>query len=225
MTDKKIKAEVVSASNSRQSGRRSTDPATTPTTTPPSTGIRVPIFGAGEQTAASDTARPASTIEQDAIDLVKANQEIRAIYGSNTSPLGVRTLHPSGPFVGRPERTPAEQADHDYQLQLETRLLQHATKGIAYAERQRERARKPRAKVSDDGDTVSDILSQMMANAEFQSLSAKEAWAAFIGKLDLLNLNPTDTDDGCAYDTPDGKRRKMGFRTFQNRWSKARKSK
>lgn len=88
---------------------------------------------------------------------------------------------------------------------------------------QRERAKKPRRRVSDDGKTISGVIGRMALSREHEEESANELWPRFYGELDHLKLNPSEVNyptdpkkSAYEYDDAKGERRSISFGQFAN---------
>jgi hypothetical protein len=95
----------------------------------------------------------------------------------------------------------------------------HVTMGEGYSRQQSDKASKPRGKVSDDGETIGDIIGKIAVNAPKES--AKELWTRFYGELDRLNLDPREVNHPTdlkksviEYNDAKSKRRKITFGQF-----------
>ena len=64
---------------------------------------------------------------------------------------------------------------------------------VANGVAQSQRARKPRVKVGDDGETIRDIIGTLALANEYREESARKLWNRFYGELDSLALNPKET--------------------------------
>ena len=101
-----------------------------------------------------------------------------------------------------------------------------ATIGLKHREAQRQRAQRPRVKVTDDGQTIRQIVEQLARNPEYKEETAPELWRRFYAALDELGLDPkevmySERTPGYEY-TFRGIRRKMSYRQFANNVSVSR---
>lgn len=100
--------------------------------------------------------------------------------------------------------------------------------GIKHRREQSARARKPRGKVGEDGEPLSQIIGRLALSGD-QEESAKELWSNFYGELDGLLLKPVETQHPSdlkklAYEYgAEGGRKRITFGRFQNRVSAYRK--
>ncbi len=70
--------------------------------------------------------------------------------------------------------------------------------GFNFRQSQRNKAKKGRGKVSDDGETLGSIISGLALTKEFKEHSARELWPRLFAKLQEHELDPEDQD--CADD-------------------------
>lgn len=96
------------------------------------------------------------------------------------------------------------------------------TMGEDYSRQQSDKASKPRGKVSDDGETIGQIIGKMALSGD-QEESASDLWPSFYSKLEELGLSPHESNHltdpkKCAYEygTPNGERRSITFGQFAN---------
>lgn len=99
---------------------------------------------------------------------------------------------------------------------------------LALAEAQSERARKPRGKVGDEGQTLNQMIGALALNSP--ELTAKELWPRCFAQLDELGLSPKEIPYGSGsrksaylYDTSRGSKR-ITFGQFSNVVSKTRRT-
>ena len=99
---------------------------------------------------------------------------------------------------------------------------------LPYINAQRRRARRPRGKVTDDGETLNQVIEALVSKPEYRFLSTPELWPHFSSELDRLGLDPTETvhpsnqrKSAYAYDFND-KRKRITYGRFANLVSKYR---
>lgn len=64
--------------------------------------------------------------------------------------------------------------------------------GINYKETQRRRAKKPRSKITEDGQSVHAIIERLALSPEHRDETANELWLCFYNKLDEAKLRPNE---------------------------------
>lgn len=106
--------------------------------------------------------------------------------------------------------------------------IEFATK---YRQEQSCRARKPRGKVTEDGETISAIIGKLALSGE-QEESATELWPSLFAELDLRHLNPREKNDPkdprrsvIEYDNAKSERKAITFGRFANIVTNYRKKK
>jgi hypothetical protein len=59
---------------------------------------------------------------------------------------------------------------------------------------QRDRAKKPRVKLTEEGRSIRDVIKDIALHSEHRDKYAKELWPHFFAKLEQLDLEPTERD-------------------------------
>jgi hypothetical protein len=95
------------------------------------------------------------------------------------------------------------------------------TMGLRHQEAQRQRAQRSRVKVTEDGQTVRQVVEELARKPEHQQDSAPQLWRHFFAKLDQLGLDPSEVtcpDPAKTYYQYfyRDKRRKMTYGRFAN---------
>jgi hypothetical protein len=101
--------------------------------------------------------------------------------------------------------------------------------GKSYSQNQALKARQPRGKVSDNGETIGEIIRELAISATHEDELTKELWPHFHSELDRLNLNPRESNHPTdpnrkeiKYDFKDG-RKSITYGQFANSVSRHRK--
>ena len=112
------------------------------------------------------------------------------------------------------------------------KILPKFSIGIEYCDSQKRKAKKPRGKISEGGQTVSGIISHLAQSVEYTDDGAPELWNRFYGLLDDERLDPKESVSCCdskksyiEYDGADGRRKQITFGRFSNAVSENRKDK
>jgi hypothetical protein len=63
--------------------------------------------------------------------------------------------------------------------------------GLAFKKQQRERAKKPRVHITEENETMRDIVSRIVANPEYRDYEANELWSHLYSALDQSRLKTT----------------------------------
>lgn len=107
-------------------------------------------------------------------------------------------------------------------------IRKFAQLGTRYSQTQRERAGKPRGKVSENGETIDQIIGRIASVNREES--AKQLWTRFFGELDGLHLEPNELDhltdpkkSAYEYTGANGDRKSISFGQFANVVSAYRK--
>ena len=107
-----------------------------------------------------------------------------------------------------------------------------AESGLKFLEAQADRARKPRGKITEDGETIGSIIKNLALSVENQGESAKSLWPRLYAELEERGLAPQDIDgNGSDLRTTkylyfaNDERRSITFRQFANCVSDSRKRK
>lgn len=87
-----------------------------------------------------------------------------------------------------PRRSEAFAVVNDF---ITTKLAHGA---LRYNELQRNKARKPRGKVSEDGETLSDVVAALITRPELKDAKLSELWDHLHGELDRHHLSPRDIE-------------------------------
>lgn len=99
--------------------------------------------------------------------------------------------------------------------------------GKKFKKTQSTKAKKSRGKLTDEGDTMSDIIRKLAISEKYSEESAKDLWGHMFAKLDELSLNPEEFygDSKKATYSYDFKsaRKQIAFGTFSNNVSRFRK--
>lgn len=111
-------------------------------------------------------------------------------------------------------------------------LVEDAKKGEAFSQTQSARAKKPRGKIGEGGETtISNLIKTLATASEYKDDTAKELWGHFYSRLDELHLDPKETENPAEpakgtieYDAASGKRGKITFGRFANSVAENRKS-
>jgi hypothetical protein len=126
------------------------------------------------------------------------------------------------------DEPPASRDKEDAWRYVNDSMIAHAaTAGLKHREAQRRRAQRPRVKVTDDGQTIGQMVEQLIRNPEHKDETARELWPQFYAALDKLGLDPQEVPYSDTYKYTFGKKqRKMSYRQFANivSASRARKS-
>lgn len=100
------------------------------------------------------------------------------------------------------------------------RTAQQINMGKKHSQSQSRKARRPRGKVSDDGETIRDVIRRIASREPDEG--AKALWPRFLGELDRRQLDPVEeghpTDEkksAVKYDNVDGERKSMTFGRFE----------
>ena len=122
-------------------------------------------------------------------------------------------------------------------LLTDDHLAAQVIKGKKYREHQSRIAKKPRGRVGDDGETMSEIIDSLTGveyneeMEEFVELSVKDIWMHFWSKLDGKGLNPKEVEhptdlrkNYIEYDFQ-GERKSITYGRFANRVTKHPKKK
>jgi hypothetical protein len=94
---------------------------------------------------------------------------------------------------------------------------------------QRDRARKPRGKVTVDGKTITRVITELALKPEYREERAKGLWRHFHAELDRLELDPEEKDDSAnsensSYEYDFGNGRKLiSYRRLANIVSNCRR--
>lgn len=107
---------------------------------------------------------------------------------------------------------------------------------IAIAERarqaQRQRAKKSRGRLTDDGVTVRQVIQDLASKPQHIDAETKQLWPHFFAELDALGLDPYEAAPGSdaakwkiSYDNVKGMRRTITFGRFANVVSEVRRRK
>jgi hypothetical protein len=124
---------------------------------------------------------------------------------------------------------PPESRDRDDARQLVSVTLAAPVyrSGLKYRHAQSERARRPRGRLTDEGETMSEVVRRLALKPERRNDTAWELWSHLHAELDDLRLAPQLIDNPelgksfCTYDFKDG-RKKITFGQFANLVSGAR---
>jgi len=118
-----------------------------------------------------------------------------------------------------PNRTQA----WDYVARIEAEPIYRL--GMKTSQNQKERAAKPRGKVGDNDETVSDIIQDLLNKPEYRAQSAKELWPHFLSSLKDHGLDPELGRAGAVWYNSSSRsgRRQMALPTFANKVSQLRK--
>lgn len=103
--------------------------------------------------------------------------------------------------------------------------------GLRTKRAQSERAKKPRSRVTDFGETLEQLIAELALDPQHRDSTAKDLWPHFFAELDTQELNPEEvnhpldvTKCGYMYDFGSG-RKKITFGRFANIVSQARRKK
>lgn len=102
---------------------------------------------------------------------------------------------------------------------------QRVMMGENYSRDQSTKARKPRGRVSEDGETLADIIRELALSREHMEDSAKELWPHFFHALEMRGLQPKDEDNQYRYGFGQNHWRVVTFGRFANIVSDHRTSK
>ncbi|MFZ1007453.1 MAG: hypothetical protein WAN65_11485 [Candidatus Sulfotelmatobacter sp.] len=116
-----------------------------------------------------------------------------------------------------------------WQLVAETMAAPTLAIGERARDAQSKRAKRPRGKITDDGETIDQVIQKLAVNPQYRRDTAKELWTRFWHLLMEKELDPKEIEDPenaekqtYAYDFKNG-RKEMTFRRFQCVVSKARR--
>ena len=91
--------------------------------------------------------------------------------------------------------------------------------GLKFQDAQRRRAQRPRVKVTDDGQTIRQVVERLVRKLERREENIKELWPHFYEELERLELEPEELECSdlrkCCYEYQFGdKRRKISYGQF-----------
>lgn len=111
-------------------------------------------------------------------------------------------------------------------------MLAPAKTGRAHKKEQKRKARKPRAAVADNGETVTEIIERLAVSPEFEEETAMQLWDRFHGELDVIGMAPERDESNkdprkwfVQYFDSKGKERTLSCGRFQTIVSEARSQK
>lgn len=149
-----------------------------------------------------------------------------ALRDAGLPPMGVNWLHPSADAYRGAILT-----FENYAATSDEAMSGLANAGFKHRKEQSDKAKKPRGKVGEDEETLSEIIGRLALCGD-QEESAKALWRKFYGELDRLLLDPVEKEhptelQKSSYEyTPDkGRRKKITFGYFAGVVSAFRKGK
>lgn len=111
------------------------------------------------------------------------------------------------------------------------RIVPRAKRAVQYSKTQALNASNPRGRVSEEGETISQIVERLAKSPQHIDEPAKQLWTHMFSELDRLSLDPRAFEDAedprkwrMEYDFKGG-RKPLSFGTFAGHVSKARMKK
>lgn len=121
--------------------------------------------------------------------------------------------------------------DDAWRLVSATMAAPLVTIGLRTKAAQSKRAKQPRGKVTDAGETLSQLIKELVLQRQYRHNTAKELWPHFFDVLNQNDLDPKGIDDPASHTTYAyrydwrGGRKEITFRRFANIVSSARSAK
>jgi hypothetical protein len=126
------------------------------------------------------------------------------------------------------EATRIERIRNQKPFESELEIVADEFASLPIVEAQRQRAKKPRGKVTHEGITLDQVIEMLVCKPEYRNFSAPELWPHLFSELEDLELDPTDINStdpkksAYSYDFK-SKRKAITYGRFANLISKYRK--